>query len=137
MFAKILGWLLSLVLAFFIGASVSRREPSDSELQQKVQDHMDIIIDESAARVDDVIDEVRENEHVKKAEEFADNVGEIVDNTVEDIHAHFDEPESDTDTTEEEAGEADETAENTVEAVEDAAEAAEEAVEEATEADAV
>ena len=134
MFAKILGWLLSLVLAFFIGASVSRREPSDSELQQKVQDHMDIIIDESAALVDDVIDEVRENEHVKKAEEFADSVGEIVDNTVEDIHAHFDEPESESEAdAAEEAGEAAEAAED---AVEEAAEPAE-AAEEATEADAV
>ena len=91
MFSRVLGWLFSMIFAFSLGAGISHREPTDSELQQKVQDHMDVIVDESAAIVDDITEEIRKNEDVQKAEQFADDVREIVDNTVNDIHEHFDE----------------------------------------------
>ena len=69
-------------------------KPADNELQQKVQDHMDVIVDESAAIVDDVMDEVRKDKHVQEAEEFHEDVKEIVNNTMDDIHEHFDEEET-------------------------------------------
>ena len=91
MFGSLAGWLLSVVLAFFAGASLgnSSEKAADSELQQKVQDHMDVIVDETAGIIDDVTEEVRNNEHVKEAEQFADDVKEIARNTADDIDAHF------------------------------------------------
>ena len=91
MFGGIFGKLLALIFAFALGTSFASEKPAtDSELKQKVQQHMDVIADESAAIVDDVLDEARKDERVQKAEEFAADVNEIVDNTVQDIHDHFD-----------------------------------------------
>ena len=115
-----LAWLLSLLLAFGAGASVGRdagqNTPADDELQQKISDHMDVIVDEAAGIVDDVneaaqakVDELKESDPYKSAEEFVNNVDEIVDDTVEDIHAHFG-PEDETETALEEAIEETETA---------------------------
>ena len=85
-----LGWLLSVCLAFFAGESVgSRNVETDSQLQQKVQEHMDVIVDETAAIIDDVSEEVRNNEHVQDAQQFVDDVREIAQNTADDIDAHF------------------------------------------------
>jgi len=85
-----LGWLLSVCLAFFAGESVgSRKAEPDSQLQQKVQEHMDVIVDETAGIIDDVSEEVRNNEHVQNAEQFVDDVREIAQNTADDIDAHF------------------------------------------------
>ena len=91
MFTSFLKGLFTFLFAFSLGASFGGQEKTtaDSELQQKVQDHMDVIVDESAAIVDDVMEEARKNEHVKEAEDFVNDVTEIVNNTKEDIHAHF------------------------------------------------
>ena len=89
MIGSFIGWLLSLTLAFFIGVNVSNDKPADSELQQKVQDHMDVIVDESAAIIDDVADEVRGSDYVQEAEQFANDIKEIAQNTADDIEAHF------------------------------------------------
>ncbi|MBO7710137.1 MAG: hypothetical protein J6S83_06690 [Lachnospiraceae bacterium] len=91
MFGSLAGWLLSLVLAFFAGASIGSgsERAADSELQQKVQDHMDVIVDETAGIIDDVTEEVRNNEHVQEAEQFVEDVKEIARNTADDIDAHF------------------------------------------------
>ena len=107
MIMKLISWVLSLIFAFSLGAGVRSDNNSEtsSELQQKVQDHMDVIVDEAAAIVDEVTAEIRQNEHVQEAEAFADDVKEIVNNTVDDIRSHFG--------PEEEAAEADaETAED-------------------------
>ena len=94
MFGSLLKGLIVFLLGISIGAGMQNQDTkTDSELQQKVQDHMDVIVDESAAIVDDVMEEARKNEHVQEAEEFVNDVNEIVDNTVEDIHAHFDKEE--------------------------------------------
>ena len=91
------GRLLSLFFAFALGANYGQNKPvSDSELQRKVQDHMDVIVDESAGIVDDVIEEIQNNEQVKKAGEFVDDVNEIIDNTKADIKDHFGEKETET-----------------------------------------
>ena len=90
MLMKLISWLMTFILAFSLGTSVNAPEKeTDSELQQKVQDHMDVIVDEAAAILDEVSDEVRKNEKVQKAEEFVDNVKEIAQNTADDIKAHF------------------------------------------------
>ena len=59
MFSGFFGWLLSMLAAFSIGVNVGRK-PVDTDLQQKVQEHIDVIADESAAIVDDVIDGVND-----------------------------------------------------------------------------
>ena len=90
MLMKLISWLMTFILAFSLGTRVNAPEKeTDSELQQKVQDHMDVIVDEAAAILDEVSDEVRKNEKVQKAEEFVDNVKEIAQNTADDIKAHF------------------------------------------------
>ena len=90
MFGGVFGKILTFIFAFSLGAGFASNQPSvDPELQAKVQEHMDVIADESAAIVDDVLEEARKDEHVQKAEEFANDVEEIVDNTVQDIHDHF------------------------------------------------
>ncbi|MBQ8075418.1 MAG: hypothetical protein IJ237_05470 [Oscillospiraceae bacterium] len=91
MFMKLVSWLLSLIFAFSLGAGVKPAETDEAnaELQQKVQDHMDVIVDEAAAIVDDVTEQIRQNEHVQEAEAFAEDVKEIVNNTMDDIKNHF------------------------------------------------
>ncbi|MBQ8161883.1 MAG: hypothetical protein IJ083_14220 [Clostridia bacterium] len=107
---KFLGWLCSVVFAFSLGTSVGTPSETrvDSELKQKVRDHMDVIVDETAAMVDDVVDEIRQNEHVQNAEAFVEDVQEIIENTADDIRAHFG--------TEEEAAEENEEADDTLDA---------------------
>ncbi len=91
MIMKLISWVLSLIFAFSLGAGVrsDNNNETSSELQQKVQDHMDVIVDEAAAIVDDVTAEIRQNEHVQEAEAFAEDVKEIVNNTMDDIKSHF------------------------------------------------
>lgn len=133
MFLKLLSGFFTFVFAFSLGAGWNNADrKSDSELQQKVQEHMDVIVDESAAIVDDVVEEIRKDERVQKAEQFQDDVNEIVDNTVEDIHAHFGK-EAETEVLPAEAV-AEET-EAPVEAVEAGTEAAQEAAEAETAAE--
>ena len=74
MFGGLLKGLFTFIFAFALGVSAGRAKPADSELEQKVQEHMDVIVDESAAMVDDVVEEVRKNEQVQNAEEFAEDV---------------------------------------------------------------
>ena len=62
MFSRFLGWFLSMTLAFFAGANIGSKAPADSELKEKVQGHMDVIVDESAAIVDDITEELRGRE---------------------------------------------------------------------------
>ena len=122
MIMKLISWVLSLIFAFSLGAGVrsDNNTETNSELQQKVQDHMDVIVDEAAAIVDDVTAEIRQNEHVQEAEAFTEDVKEIVNNTMDDIKSHFG--------TEEEVTEADAPAETTEKAPEttDTAQPAEE-----------
>ena len=93
-------WLLSLLLSFGAGAAVGRSYEPDTELEQKVQGHMDVIVDEAAGIVDDVSEaardrretlesELKDSETYKKAEEIVNDVQEIADNTAADIDAHF------------------------------------------------
>ena len=90
MFGSLIKGLLAFLLGYTLATGMKDKDPgTESELQQKVQEHMDVIVDESAAIVDDVMEEARKDECVQEAEAFVNDVNEIVDNTVEDIHAHF------------------------------------------------
>ena len=102
-------WLLSILLSFGAGTAVGRSYEPDTELEQKVQGHMDVIVDEAAGIVDDVSaaarerretleSEVKDSETYKKAEEFVNDVQEIADNTAADIDAHFGTEETETET---------------------------------------
>ena len=93
-------WLLSILLSFGAGTAVGRNYEPDTELEQKVQGHMDVIVDEAAGIVDDVSEaarsrretlesELKESDKYKKAEQFVNDVQEIADNTAADIEAHF------------------------------------------------
>ena len=94
-----LAWILSIILAFGAGTAVGSHEP-DGELEQKVSDHVDVIVDEMAGIVDDVSEaaneridelesEITSSDEYKKAEEFKENVKEIADDTKADIEEHF------------------------------------------------
>jgi cytochrome c556 len=102
-------WFLSMLLSFGAGTKVGREYEPDTELEQKVQAHMDVIVDEAAGIVDDVTEAAKEkreaaesewkaSDEYKQAEQFVNDVEEIVDNTAADIDAHFgtDETEAET-----------------------------------------
>lgn len=115
---KFIEWLLTFLFAFSLGSGAGNIDRvSDSELAQKVQSHMDVIVDESAAIVDDVVDEIRKDERVQDIEAFVEDVDEIIDHTREDIEDHF--------------GKADEEAEEEKDEAEEAQEAEAEAATEA------
>ncbi len=118
-------WVLSVLIAFGLGTTAGSGSPADSELQQKVQDHMDVITDEAAGIVDDVAeaaqdkwDKAMDSEKAKKVKDFVNDVDEVVNNTIDDIQEHFG-PESGASPVEE--------IESAVEEVESAAEEAEKA----------
>ena len=103
----IFAWLLSMFLSFGAGVNAGRDYQEDTELEQKVQAHMDVIVDEAAGIVDDVSDaakerresaesEFKESDEYKKAEEFVNDVQEIADNTKADIEEHFGSDETET-----------------------------------------
>ena len=89
MFLRILRGIFTFLFAFSLGAGMSTERTDNPELREKVQEHVDVIVDESAALVDDLIDEARKDERVQRAEEFLDDVEEIAQNTADDIEAHF------------------------------------------------
>ena len=89
MFGKLILWLCSVVFAFSLGAQSADPSVSDSELKQRVRDHMDVIVDEAAGIADDIAEEISKDERVQQAGEFMDSVKEIVDNTRQDIEDHF------------------------------------------------
>ncbi|HCI74310.1 MAG TPA: hypothetical protein DHV42_07225 [Lachnospiraceae bacterium] len=103
----LLAWLLSMFLSFGAGVSAGKDYQADTELEQKVQAHMDVIVDEAAGIVDDVSEsarqrretvesEFKESDEYKKAKKFVDDVQEIADNTAADIDAHFGTAETET-----------------------------------------
>ncbi len=109
----LLAWLLAMALGFSAGVSAGRDYEKDTELEQKVQAHMDVIVDEAAGIVDDVTDaakqrretvesEFKESDCYKKAKEFVGDVKEISDDTKADIDAHFGSDETETETETEE-----------------------------------
>ncbi len=111
---KILAWLFAMFLSFGAGVNAGKDYQKDTELEQKVQAHMDVIVDEAAGIVDDVAasakqrretleSELKDTDEYKKAEEFVNDVQEIADNTAADIDAHFGSGETETEmeTTEE------------------------------------
>ena len=84
---KFLAWLLSLFIAFSLGAnnSATQNTESDEELRNRVQQHLDVIADESAAIVDDVTESLRGDERVQQAEQFAKDVEEVARETWDDV----------------------------------------------------
>ena len=119
---KLIAWLLSMILAFSLGAGMNDHTgtETDDELKNKVQQHIDVIVDESAAIVDDITEEIRKDDRVREAEQFvkdaeeiiqetADEVQQVVDNTKDRIEEKFG------DGKQEEAGTAEEPAETTAE----------------------
>ncbi len=84
---KILAWLLSLFFAFNLGAEKGTApKASDDELRGRVQEHIDVIVDESAAIVDEVTDELRNSPAAQDAEKYARDVREIAEGTLTDLN---------------------------------------------------
>ena len=113
---KVLAWLLAMLIGYGAGVSAGRDYEKDTELEQKVQAHLDVIVDEAACILDDVSEaargrrealesEIMDSEGYKKAEEFVNDVQEIADHTKADIEEHFGSDETETET----ESEADET----------------------------
>ena len=131
-----LNWLLSILLAFGLGTGVGANyadDPANAELKEKVEAHMDVIVDEAASIVDDVAaaadqkwEDVKNSDEAQKVQQFKDDVDEIVSNTLNDIEEHFG-PEDAESIAEEAASAAEEAVEEVESAVEEAAEDAGEA----------
>ena len=83
---KFLIWLVSVFFAFNLGAG-SQKVPTatDEELRGRVQEHIDVIVDESAAIVDEVTESLRENEQVQEMEKFLQDVREVTEETMDDL----------------------------------------------------
>ena len=85
---KFLAWLISVIFAFSLGAeSNTAPSQSDEELKNRVQQHIDTIVDESAAIVDDVTDAIRSDEYVQETEQFIQDVQDIAEQTASDLSA--------------------------------------------------
>ena len=80
-------WLLSIILAFSLGVGVRSDSGSatDEELKDRVQEHIDVIVDESAAIVDEVTEELRKDERVQEAEQFVQNVKDVATETADEF----------------------------------------------------
>ena len=89
MFGKFVLWLCSVVFAFSLGTQSANPKATDSELEKKVRDHIDVIVDEAAGIADDISAEISKDERVQQATEFVDDVKDIIRNTQEDIEEHF------------------------------------------------
>ena len=83
---KFFAWLLSLLFAFNLGAQ-NRTVPTetDEELRGRVQGHLDTIVDESAAIVDEIAGTVREDGRVQEAERFASDMKDIAEEAIQDL----------------------------------------------------
>jgi len=82
-----ISWLLSIILAFTLGAqSGTKTTETDDELRNKVQEHLDVIVDESAAIVDEVTESIRKDEKVQDAEQFVKDVQEVAQETLDDLN---------------------------------------------------
>ena len=97
-FRRIFAWFLSILMALGLLAGVDSEKvvATATDIQEKVTERVDAVVDEAAAFADSVneqvqntIDEVRSSEAGQKAEEFVNDVREVVDNTVQDIQEHF------------------------------------------------
>ena len=104
-------WLLSVLLAFGAGTAAGRHYEPNTDLEQQVSDHVDVIVDEMAGIVDDVNAakeqrqseweaEMETDEDYRRAKEFVEDVREIADNTAADIEAHFGSGEEETEAAE-------------------------------------
>ncbi len=80
-------WLLSIILAFSLGVGVRNDSGSatDEELKDRVQEHIDVIVDESAAIVDEVTEELRKDERVQEAEQFVQDVRDVATETADEF----------------------------------------------------
>ena len=82
-----LSWLLSILLAFTLGAqSGTKTTETDDELRNRVQEHLDVIVDESAAIVDEVTESIRKDEKVQEAEQFIQDVQDVTRETMDDLN---------------------------------------------------
>ena len=83
---KFFAWLLSLLFAFNLGAQNGTvPTETDEELRGRVQGHLDTIVDESAAIVDEIAGTVREDGRVQEAERFASDMKDIAEEAIQDL----------------------------------------------------
>lgn len=84
---KILAWILSLLVAFGLGASrnTAPESETDAELRNRVQQHLDTIVDEGAAILDDVNQSIQKDPRVQEAEKFVGDAKEVAEETLQDL----------------------------------------------------
>ena len=85
---RLLAWILCLLIALSSGSI--KKEDTDGELRSKVQEHLDSIVDEGAAILDDVIEAIREDERVQETKEFVQDMIDITGETVEKMDEALD-----------------------------------------------
>ena len=86
---RILLWILCLLAALSSGGP--KKTETDEELRNRVQTHLDTIVDEGAAILDDVADSIRGDERVQETKEFVRDVIDITGETVEKLDGVLDE----------------------------------------------
>ena len=74
---RFLAWILGVLLA--LGAGGAKPKETDEELRNKIQSHIDTIVDEGAAIVDDVAESLRGNESLQEAEKFIQDVIDVAE----------------------------------------------------------
>ncbi len=80
---RLLAWILCLLFA--IGTGGAQMKETDNALRDKVQAHIDTIVDEGAAIVDDVADSVRSDERVQEAEQFVKDMADAAEETAGEL----------------------------------------------------
>ena len=83
---KLIAWLLSLFFAFSLGAETAApSRETDDELRTKIQDHIDVIVDEGAAIVDEVAEGIRQDERFQEAEKFVQDVKDVTEESLDGL----------------------------------------------------
>ena len=83
-----MAWILGVLLA--LGAGGAKPKETDEELRNKIQSHIDTIVDEGAALVDDVAESLRGNESLQEAGKFIQDVIDVTEETAEDLEGVLD-----------------------------------------------
>ena len=81
---RFLAWLFGVM--FVLGVGGAKPKETDEELRNKVQAHMDTIVDEGAAIVDDVMESIHADGCLQEAEAFVQDVIDVTEETAEDLN---------------------------------------------------
>ena len=80
---RIWAWILGILIALNVGGAQPKE--TDDELRSKIQSHIDVIVDESAAIIDDVAESIRSNERLQDADQKLADAAEVAQDTAAEL----------------------------------------------------